>query len=112
LESSLKWIEELLYSKDGEVVLFALLALFTLWFVRNTVNYYYGEKRKFKHMQRFAREGDVEAQRYLAEKYHKGDMVKKSCAQAAFWYQKAAFSGDEEAKGFLQRFFENRQKRC
>jgi len=41
-------------------------------------------------------------------------MVKKDCQQAAFWYQKAAFSGDEEAKGYLQKFLDKRKnkKKC
>jgi len=112
LESSLKWFESLIASPDGEVVILGIVALFTLWFIRNTINYYYAEKRKLKYMHRFAKEGDVEAQRHLATRYRKGDMVKKSCDKAAFWYQKAAFSGDEEAKGFLQKFFESRKKRC
>jgi len=112
LENNIDQIIALFNSGEGEVILLGLLSLFTLWFIRHTINYYHGEKRKFKHMQRFAREGDVDAQRYLAKKYSKGDMVKKSCDQAAFWYQKAAFSGDEEAKGFLQKFFENHKKKC
>jgi TPR repeat protein len=112
LENSLQWIEALLASKDGEVILFGILALFTLWFIRNTINHYYGEKRKIRHMHRFAKEGDLEAQRHLAKRYRKGDMVKKDCERAAFWYQKVAFSGDEEAKGFLQQFFESRKKKC
>jgi TPR repeat protein len=101
-----------MFSDEGEVVLFGILALFTLWFIRNTINYYYGEKRKLKHMHRFAKEGDVEAQQYLARKYRKGEMVKKSCDTAAFWYQKAAFSGDEEAKGFLEKYHESHKKKC
>jgi len=112
LENSIQWIASLFTPGDGEVILLGLLALFTLWFIRNTINYYYGEKRKFKQMQRFAKEGDVEAQRYLARKFQKGEMVKKSCKNAAFWYQKAAFSGDEEAKGFLKKFFDTHQKKC
>jgi len=112
LENSLQQIEKLLTSKDGEILVFGVLALFTLWFIRNTINYYYGEKRRLKHMHRFAKEGDLEAQRHLARRYRKGEMVKKSCDQAAFWYQQVAFSGDEEAKGFLQRFFEAHQKKC
>jgi len=97
---------------DIEIYVFGGLALFTIWFIRNTINYYYGEKRKLKHMHRFAKEGDVEAQRHLAKRYKKGDMVKKSCQQAAFWYQKAAFSGDENAKGFLEKYMENKRKKC
>jgi len=99
-------------TQDGEVLLFGLLVLFTLWFIHNTVNYYRAQKRKFKHMHRHAKEGDVEAQNYLAKQYRKGEIVKKSCDQAAFWYQKAAFSGDEEARGFLKDFLENHRKKC
>ena len=106
------WLKELFGSGEGEVILLGVLALFTLWFIRNTINYYYGEKRKLKHMHRFAKEGDVEAQHYLAKKYRKGDMVRKSCERAAFWYQKAAFSGDEEAQGFLQKYHEQHRKKC
>ena len=98
--------------EEIEIYILGGVALFTLWFIRHTINYYYGEKRRFKQMQRFAREGDTEAQRYLAKKYQEGEIVKKSCDQAAFWYQKAAFSGDEEAKGFLRKFFENHKKKC
>ncbi len=112
LENSMSWIKSLLTCEEREVILLGVLALFTLWFIRNTINYYYGEKRKLKHMHRFAREGDLEAQRHLAKRYRKGDMVKKSCEQAAFWYQKAAFAGDEEAKGFLQKFVEGHRKKC
>jgi len=97
---------------DIEIYIFGILALFTLWFIRNTINYYRGEKRKLKHMHRFAKEGDVEAQRHLAKRYKKGDMVKKSCQQAAFWYQKAAFSGDEDAKGFLEKYMESKRNKC
>jgi len=112
LENSLAWLKSLTEMGDIEVILFAVLALFTLWFIRNTINYYHGEKRKLKHMHRFAREGDVEAQQYLAHKYRKGEIVKRNCEQAAFWYQKAAFSGDEDARGFLKDFFENHRKKC
>jgi TPR repeat protein len=106
------WLKSLIASDEGMIILLGLLALFTLWFIRNTINYYYGEKRRLKHMHRFAKEGDVEAQQYLARKYRKGEMVKKSCERAAFWYQKVAFSGDEEAKGFLEKYHENHRKKC
>jgi TPR repeat protein len=39
-------------------------------------------------------------------------MVKKDCKRAAFWYQKVAFHGDEEAKGFLKQFHESHKKKC
>jgi TPR repeat protein len=38
-------------------------------------------------------------------------MVKKNCRTAAFWYQKAAFAGDEEAKGHLETFFDKHKKK-
>lgn len=99
---------------DGEmeVYLFIVLLLFTLWFIRSTVKYYFGEKRKLKQMHRFAREGDLEAQQHLAQRYRKGDMLPKSCERAAYWYQKAALAGDEEAKGFLETFLEKKKKKC
>ena len=52
--------------------------------------------------------------RTLQKRYQKGKQVKKSCEKAAFWYQKAAFSGDEKAKGHLEKFFEkyNRKGKC
>jgi TPR repeat protein len=85
------------------------LFLFTLWFIANTVRYYYAQKRKIRHLHRFAKEGEKEAQLRLAKHYQKGDMVKKSCQNAAFWYQKAAFSGDEKAQSYLQSFLEKQR---
>jgi len=96
----------------SELFLITLLVPFTLWFIWHTIRYYRSEKKKLKRLHRFAKEGDLGSQRELAEYYRKGKMVKKSCTNAAFWYQKAAIYGDEEAKGFLQNYFENRQKRC
>ena len=95
-----------------DMELYALVGLFffTVWFIINTVRYYYGEKRKIKHLHRFAKEGEVDAQQRLAKRYQKGDMVKKSCQNAAFWYQKAALSGDEEAQSHLKRFLQKRKK--
>ena len=90
-------------------IIFALL-VFTLWFILNTIKYYKGEKRKVKHLHRFAKEGEVEAQHHLAKRYQKGYAVKKSCQKAAFWYQKAAFSGDSDAKSFLEKIL--KKKRC
>jgi TPR repeat protein len=86
------------------------LSIFIIWFVLNTVKYYKGEKRKVKHLHRFAKEGEAEAQHHLAKRYQKGYAVKKSCQKAAFWYQKAAFSGDENAKTFLEKILD--KKRC
>lgn len=100
--------------KNIELYIIIGLFFFIIWFILNTIKYYRGEKRKVKNLHRFAKEGEVDAQGSLAYCYQKGDMVKKNCQRAAFWYQRAAFSGDEKAKGSLQKFLENRQnkKKC
>lgn len=100
------------FNSGGEFELFMIVALFlfTIWFTLNTIAYYKGEKRKVKHLHRFAKEGEAEAQQSLAQKYQKGDAVKKSCHKAAFWYQKAAFSGHQDAKYFLEKI--RKKKRC
>ena len=95
-----------------ELYLIAGLVVFTLWFIFNTKKFYFGEKRKLKNLHHFAKEGDVEAQQELARHYQEGEMVKKNCDEAAFWYQKAALSGDEKAKGYLQKFLDNRKTKC
>ncbi|WP_295420605.1 SEL1-like repeat protein [Sulfurovum sp.] len=95
-----------------ELYAIVILLLFTIWFIFNTIKYYRGEKRKIKNLHRFAKEGEVKAQQHLARHYQKGDMVKKNCEKAAFWYQKAAFSGDDEAKGHLQKFLDNHKNKC
>ena len=94
------------------IELYIILALFVfiVWFSFNTIKYYKGEKRKVKHLHRFAKEGEVEAQQHLAHRYHNGYAVKKSCQKAAFWYQKAAFSGDNDAKSFLEKML--KKKSC
>jgi len=86
--------------------------VFIIWFSLNTKKFYYGEKRKIKNLHRFAKEGEIEAQSDLATRYRKGKQVKKDCQSAAFWYQKAAFSGDEEAKGYLEKFLDKRNSKC
>jgi len=93
-----------------ELYVIFILFLFIVWFMLNTIKYYKGEKRKVKHLHRFAKEGEAEAQHHLAKRYQKGYAVKKSCQKAAFWYQKAAFSGDENAKTFLEKILH--KKRC
>jgi len=97
--------------KNMELYIIVGLFFFIIWFILNTIKYYRGEKRKVKNLHRFAKKGEADAQHHLARHYQKGEMVKKNCEKAAFWYQKAAFSGDEEAKGSLQKFLENRQKK-
>lgn len=102
--------------ENFELYLIVGLVVFTLWFIFNTKKFYFGEKRKIKNLHRFAKEGEVKAQQELAHYYQKGEMVKKNCDKAAYWYQKAAFSGDEKSKGYLQKFLEkrknNRKNKC
>lgn len=93
-----------------EIYIILVLFIFTVWFIFNTIKYYKGEKRKVKHLHRFAKEGESDAQHHLAKRYQKGYAVKKSCQKAAFWYQKASFSGDEDAKDSLEKMLE--KKRC
>jgi TPR repeat protein len=88
-----------------ELYLFLILLLFTLWFIRNTIKYYKGEKKKVKTLHRFAKAGEVAAQFQLAKRYQKGKAVKKSCNKAAFWYRQAAYSGDKAAKEQWTLFF-------
>ncbi len=102
--------------ENMELYIIVGLFFFILWFIFSTIKYYYGEKRKVKNLHRFAKAGEEDAQHHLARHYQKGDMVKKNCEKAAFWYQKAAFSGNEEAKGFLQKFLDKtknkKKKKC
>jgi len=94
-----------------ELYMIIALIFIIIWFIFNTMKYYRGEKRKVKNLHRFAKEGEQDAQHRLAEHYQKGEMVKKDCEKAAFWYQKASFSGDDEAKGYLKQFLDNRKNK-
>ena len=96
--------------ENFELYIIGILIISIIWMSINTVKHYRGEKRKLKHLHRFAKEGEVEAQSSLAKRYHKGNMVKKDCQKAAFWYQKAAFKGDKEAKRHLEKFFLDSKK--
>ncbi|MDM5270937.1 SEL1-like repeat protein [Sulfurovum sp. zt1-1] len=107
LEEFINYISSI---EDLEVYIFLILLLFTFWFIQNTIKYYKGEKKKVKILYRFAKEGEVHSQYQLAKRFQKGDAVKKSCKQAAFWYQKAAFSGDEQAQKYLKLFLEKRNR--
>lgn len=93
--------------KNVELYIIVFLFFFTIWFVRHTVKYYKGEKRKVKHLHRFAREGESLSQYELAKRYAKGQAVRKSCQNAAFLSQKAAFSGDEDAQKLLDKIIKN-----
>jgi len=84
--------------QDFELYAVAVLFVTTLWLIIHTVRYYRGKRRLLKRMKRFAKEGDGEAGFFVAEEYRKGDVIKKNCPQARFWYHKAALDGNEEAK--------------
>ena len=107
----MKWFNEMLDTllavEHIEFYSLLLLFLFTLWFIRNTLKFYKGEKRKIKNLHRFAREGESLSQYELAKRYAKGEMVKKSKHNAASFSQKAALSGDKEAKKFLDEILKN-----
>jgi len=101
--------------KNIELYIIVLLIVSIVWLIFNTIKFYRGEKRKVKNLYHYASKGEVEAQKLLAKHYHKGNMVKKDCQRAAFWFQRASFSGDEEAKGHLQKFFDKNKsmkKKC
>jgi len=106
----MKYIEILKDIENIELYLIVFLVCFIIWFIGNTIKYYRGEKRKIKHLHRFAKEDDYDAQYLLAQRYRKGMMVKRSCQNAAFWYQKAAHAGNKDAEGFLAKIL--RKKRC
>jgi TPR repeat protein len=109
-ENSMKVLEFFKSIEDIELYLIPVLIVFILWFMRNTVKYYKGEKRKIKNLHRFAKEGEKESQYKLAQRFQKGNMVKRSCHDAAFWYQKAAFSGDKDARSMIDKIL--KKKRC
>ena len=102
-------IEQIKSIEDLELYIIVFLFFFTLWFILNTVKYYKGEKRKVKHLHRFAREGESLSQYELAKRYAKGQAVRKSCQNAAFLSQKAAFAGDERAQALLEKILKKRK---
>ena len=104
-------IDKIMKIENIELYLIVFLIFFTLWFIHNTVKHYHGEKRKVKNLHRFAKEGEREAQYDLAKCYHQGNFVKKNCEKAAFWYRSAALRGDEKARGHLENFLKNYQKK-
>ena len=94
-----------------ELYIIMALIVIIIWYILNTMKYYRGEKRKVKNLHHFAKEGEKDAQHHLAKHYEKGDMVKKDYQKAAFWYQKASFSGDNDAKEHLKNFLEKKKKK-
>ena len=109
----MKWfyefIDTIITVEDIELYIIVFLFFFTLWFIYATVKYYKGEKRKVKNLHRFAREGESLSQYELAQRYAKGQAVKKSCQNAAYLSQKAAFSGNENAQKLLDKIVEKRR---
>jgi TPR repeat protein len=89
------------------VIIFVLFLL--IWLIKDTIKFYYGEKRRVKNLHRFAKEGEIESQIELGKHYQKGKVVKKNCDRAAYWYNRAALSGDKEAKSHLEEFMKNRR---
>ncbi len=73
--NSMKVLE---YFENIELYLIIVLIVFILWLMRNTVKYYKGEKRKIKHLHRFAKEGEEDSQYKLAQRFQKGNMVKRT----------------------------------
>lgn len=104
----MKWLEEIQKIENIELYITLIVAMITLWFIANTIKFYKGEKRKVKHLHRFAREGESDSQHELAKRYAKGDMVKKSCQNAASLSQKAAFSGNKDAQELLEKILKNK----
>ncbi len=84
-----------------ELYIILILVLFIIWFIFNTKKFYKGKKRNIKHLHRFAKEGELKSQHDLGSKYRRGDIVSKNAQRAAFWYQKAALSGDKKAQNIL-----------
>ena len=84
------------YFNDMEnIELYIILALFifTIWFILNTVKYYKGEKRKVKHLHRFAKEGEVEAQHHLAKRYQKGICSKEKLSKGSILVPESCLFG-------------------
>jgi len=102
-------IEKIKRIENIELYIIVFLMFFTLWFILDTVKYYKGEKRKVKHLHRFAREGESISQYELAKRYAKGQAVRKSCQNAAFFSQKASFSGDDKAQELLEKILKKRR---
>jgi len=105
-----KIIEFFNHLENIELYLLVFLLLFTFWFILNTVTFYKGEKRKVKHLHRFAREGESLSQYELAKRYAKGQAVRKSCQNAAYLSQKAVFGGENKAQDLLDKIL--KQRKC
>ena len=107
----MKLFDSMIKIENIELYLILFLTLFTVWFIVNTVKYYKGEKRKVKHLHRFAREGESLSQYELAKRYAKGMAVRKSLQNAAYLSQKSAFSGNENAQKLLDTILKNKHNK-
>ncbi len=105
----MEFFEAMMKIENFELYLILFLLLFTIWFIVNTIKYYKGEKRKVKHLHRFAREGEAMSQYELAKRYAKGIAVRKSLQNAAYLSQKSAFSGNENAKKLLNNILKHKK---
>jgi TPR repeat protein len=103
-------LENLKKIEDIELYIIGALIIFILWLIVNTIKHYKGEKRKIKHLHRFAKEGETLAQYHLAQRYNKGNMMKKNKRNAAFWSQKASFSGDKKAQALLDEILKKKKR--
>ena len=97
---------------DWELGIITVLAVVTVWLAIDTVRYVRGKRRLIRKMKRFANEGDGDASLFVAEEYRKGDVVKKRCDHALFWYSKSAACGNEKAQEYLKNYRNASQKRC
>ena len=107
--NKLELLEDLKHIEDIELYIIGVLIIFILWLIINTIKYYRGEKRKIKHLHRFAKEGETLAQYHLAQRYYKGNMMKKNKRNAAFWSQKASFSGDKKAQALFDEIVKKKE---
>ena len=105
----MKLLEDLKNIEDLELYIIPALIVFILWLILNTIKYYKGEKRKIKHLHRFAKAGETLEQYHLAQRYNKGNMMKKNKRNAAFWSQKASFSGDKKAQALLDEILKKKK---
>ncbi|SFZ98028.1 hypothetical protein MNB_SV-5-659 [hydrothermal vent metagenome] len=98
-----EYLEKIKNIENIELYLILIIFIILLLLIFNTISYYYSKKRKIKNLHEFAKDGNIYAQSNLAKKYQKGSDVVKNQTKAAFWYQKAYFSGDEDAKIYLKK---------
>lgn len=95
-------------SQNIELYSIIVLCVTIIWLIYNAIQYYKGEKRKIKHLHRFAKDGELESQEKLAQRYETGNMIIQDYERAAFWYQNAAFNTNLKSKERLRNFLDKR----